>query len=549
VADAAVEPGFGSGVLKVTPGHAAADYEIGQRHGLPVVNGLRPDGRLGAPGLPAYDGLGVDEARALVLRDLAAGGYLVRQEPYAHQVGHCDRCAHVVETLVSEQWFLKMDALARRALAASQEGPSGGRGVEPARRAGRVRWYPERYERGYLEWLRGLRDWCVSRQLWLGHRIPVYTCPAGHRSAAVDPPEACPVCGAAPLAQDPDVLDTWFSAALWPFATLGWPDDTADLRAFYPTALNGTDRQIINLWVSRMLMCGLELTGEVPFGDVTIHATILSHGGRRMSKSRPETVVDPREVLRRYGADALRAWCAQVAMSTQDVRFDERRIVGYRRLANKLWNAARLVLGALNEPGDAATGAAAPGLPEPTEPAEEGALWLADRWILSRLQETVRTVTRGIEGFAFHLAVESAQHFTWHEYCDWYLEAAKPRLRRGDPAALGVALHVLDTLCRLLHPIMPFLTEELWRRLPAGAGGRRDFLVRSAWPVPDPRRSDAEVEVAFARLMQAVEAARQARSRLANPQYRARTAPEALRGDEALAATLPEAMARLQGRA
>jgi valyl-tRNA synthetase len=347
VADEAVVPDFGSGALKVTPGHDLVDFQIGQRRGLPLLSGLHPDGRLDAPDLPAYDGRPVGAARALVLRDLEAGGFLARREPYNHQVGHCDRCGAVVEALISEQWFLQMGELARRALAASQRGE--------------VRWHPERYERTYLDWLSGLKDWCLSRQLWLGHRIPVYTCPKGHQHAAPETPERCPTCGDAPLAQDPDVLDTWFSSALWPFATLGWPDETADLGAFYPTALNGTDRQIINLWVSRMIMGGLELMGAVPFRDVAIHATILSRDGRRMSKSKPETVVDPRDLLRRYGADALRAWCAQVAMSTQDVRFDERRIEGFRRFANKLWNATRLVLAALPAGPHPSVGALPPG--------------------------------------------------------------------------------------------------------------------------------------------------------------------------------------------
>jgi valyl-tRNA synthetase len=280
------------------------------------------DGRMNVPDLPEYDGLPGVDARKLVVRDLEAQGYLMETREYVHEVGHCDRCGAVIEPLVSEQWFLKMDQMAARAIEASERGE--------------VRWHPERYERTYLDWLRGIRDWCVSRQLWLGHRIPVYTCDRGHTFASVDEPAGCAECGSAELTQDPDVLDTWFSSALWPFATLGWPEDTEDLRAFYPTDLNTTAREIINLWVSRMVMTGLEFMGQVPFRDVAINCVVQSADGRRMSKSKGN-VVDPRGIIQKYGADALRAWAASVAMSSQDVRFDESRIEGFRRFANKLW--------------------------------------------------------------------------------------------------------------------------------------------------------------------------------------------------------------------
>jgi valyl-tRNA synthetase len=485
VGDPAVERGFGTGALKVTPGHDAMDYEIGQRHGLELLSIMHPDGRLNVPDLPAYDGRPAVEARELVVRDLEAGGFLVRTEPYVHEVGHCDRCDAVIEPLVSEQWFLSMGEMAARAIEASEQG--------------RVRWHPARYERTYLDWLRGIRDWCVSRQLWLGHRIPVYYCPSGHRTAAVDPPQACAQCGSTQLQQDPDVLDTWFSSALWPFATLGWPEDTEDLRAFYPNDLNSTAREIINLWVSRMIMTGLEFMGDVPFHDVAIHAVIQATDGRRMSKSLG-TGVDPRQVIGRYGADALRAWCAQVAMSTQDVRFDESRIEGFRRFSTKLWNAARLVLGAAGEP-----------LPAGLPPAQS--LPLADRWILSRLQAAVPGVTRGIEEYAFQASVGAAYDFAWHEFCDWYLEAIKPRLRAGDPAARAVALHVLDQLMRLLHPVMPFVTEEIWHRLP----GSRDFMDRESWPTADPARLDSLAEERMGAVIGAVTAVRAARKESGAP--------------------------------
>ncbi|MDQ6898201.1 MAG: valine--tRNA ligase [Candidatus Dormibacteraeota bacterium] len=479
VADPAVDRSFGTGALKVTPGHDPTDWEIGERHGLPVINALHPDARLNVPELPRYDGLPDLEARERVVADLRAEGRLVATRPYTHQVGHCDRCGAIIQPLVSEQWFLRMRELAQMCVEASARGE--------------VRWHPERYQRTYLDWLGGIRDWCISRQLWLGHRIPVYTCPSGHRIASVEEPTACPSCGSAGLTADPDVLDTWFSSALWPFATLGWPDDTEDLRTFYPTSLNATAREIINLWVTRMIFSGLEFMGEVPFSDVAIHCVVQTADGQRMSKSKG-TVVDPRVIIGRYGADALRAWAAAVAMSSQDVRFDESRIEGFRRFANKLWNASRLVLMGLGDE------------PVPT-PAADASLALMDRWLLSRLQAAVKTATQGIESYSFHLAINGLYEFCWHDFCDWYLEAAKPRLRDADPAARAVCLHVLDTLLRLLHPFLPFLTEELWHRLP----GERQFLVRAAWPEPDERFANAGAEETAGRLIALVEEIRRER--------------------------------------
>jgi valyl-tRNA synthetase len=485
VADEAVERGFGTGALKVTPGHDAMDWDIGQRHGLGVISGMHLDGRIDVPDLPAYDRLAGVAARALVVRDLDAGGFLVGIEPYVHQVGHCDRCGSVIEPLISEQWFLKMGPMAAAAIAATERGE--------------VRWHPDRYERTYLDWLRGIRDWNVSRQLWLGHRIPVYTCAGGHRFASVDEPSACAECGSAALQQDPDVLDTWFSSALWPFATLGWPEETDDLRAFYPTDLSSTAREIINLWVSRMIMTGLELMGRVPFADVAIHCVVQKADGQRMSKSKGNAL-DPRGIVRRYGADALRGWAASVAMSSQDVRFDESRIEGFRRFANKLWNATRLVLNGLGDD------------PVPV-PAPDADLRLADRWILSRLRVAALTAGRGIEDHEPGVAVSTLYDFAWHDLCDWYLEAIKRRLRDGDPAARAVSLYALDVLLRLLHPFLPFVTDELWHRLP----GERDFLVRTPWPEPDERYAAPEAEARMGRLIALVEEIRRARQTACAP--------------------------------
>ena len=474
VGDDAVQKDFGTGALKVTPGHDPMDYDIGQRHSLEVVNGMHLDGSMNVPGLP-YDGLPALEARRRVVADLRAQGLLVKEEPYTHEVGHCDRCDAVIEPLISEQWWLRMEVMRDKALEASA--------------ARKVRWHPDRYERTYLDWLRGLRDWNVGRQLWLGHRVPVYHCDNGHQVVAVTRPSVCTECGSTALTQDPDVLDTWFSSALWPFATLGWPDQTEDLEAFYPTSMNSTAREIINLWVSRMIMTGLEFMGEVPFADVAIHCQVQATDGRRMSKSLG-TGVDPRDLIEKYGTDAVRAWAASVAMSSQDVRFDESRVEGYRRFCNKLWNATRLVL---SSPG--------------TVPAERpGALevheHLEDRWVMSRLSHACSAVTAGIEGFSFQDSMAAAYGFAWNEFCDWYLEAAKERLRDGDAAAQDVAYFCLDNLFRLLHPFMPFVTEELWSRTP----GHREFLMRAPWP--DLKFIDPGAEETFGRVMRIVEEVR-----------------------------------------
>src|SRR6266567_4197363 len=471
IADHAVEKDFGTGALKVTPGHDPMDYEIGQRHGLEVINGMHPDGRMNVPGLP-YDGLPGVEARKLVVADLKAQGLLVKEEPYTHEVGHCDRCDAVIEPLVSEQWWLRMDKLRDKAVQASEQG--------------KVRWHPERYERIYLDWMRGLRDWNISRQLWLGHRVPVYHCANGHATASIDPIARCPQCDDREITQDTDVLDTWFSSALWPFATLGWPEETEDLSTFYPTDMNCTAREIIFLWVSRMIMTGLEFMGEVPFSDVAIHCQVQAADGRRMSKSLG-TGVDPREIVDVYGADALRAWAESVAMSSQDVRYDESRIEGYRRFCTKLWNATRLVLSNQGDGDDIEA-------PDSVELIE-------DRWILSRLAFAQSAVTQGIEGFTFQDSMAAAYAFAWNEFCDWWLEAAKERLRAGDETARRVAMLCLDNLFRLLHPFMPFVTEELWSRLP----GRRDFLMRAQWPEDNSSNTDGEAELEFQRLMQTVE--------------------------------------------
>ena len=464
VGDELVEKDFGTGALKVTPGHDPMDYDIGQRHHLEIVNGMNLDGTMNVPGLP-YDGLPALEARRRVVEDLKAQGFLVKEDPYTHEVGHCDRCDAIIEPLISEQWWLRMEVMRDKALAASA--------------AGKVRWHPDRYERTYLDWLHGLRDWNVGRQLWLGHRVPVYHCDNGHQLVAVERPHECTECGSTTLTQDPDVLDTWFSSALWPFATLGWPEETEDLKAFYPNNMNSTAREIINLWVSRMIMTGLEFMGEAPFADVAIHCQVQAADGRRMSKSLG-TGVDPRGLIDQYGADAVRAWAASVAMSSQDVRFDESRVEGYKRFCNKLWNATRLVLKSSSSEA-------------PTTPKVNASSPIEDRWILSRLADTAEKVTKGIEGFVFQGSMEAAYDFGWHDFCDWYLEAIKPRLNEGDASAVSVANYVLDTLLRLLHPIMPFVTEELSSLMP----GKKGYLMQSSWPANLSHYADSKVNAEF----------------------------------------------------
>jgi valyl-tRNA synthetase len=476
VGDSAVETDFGTGALKVTPGHDPVDYDIGQRHQLAVVNGMNLDGSMNVPGLP-YDGLRALEARKRVVADLKEQGLLVKEEPYTHEVGHCDRCDTVIEPLVSEQWWLRMEAMRDKALVASA--------------AGKVRWHPERYERTYLDWLRGLRDWNIGRQLWLGHRVPVYYCENGHQIVEVERPRECTECGSTQLTQDPDVLDTWFSSALWPFATLGWPEETEDLKTFYPNDANITAREIINLWVSRMIMTGIEFMGEVPFSDVAITCQVQAADGRRMSKSLG-TGVDPRELIKKYGTDAVRAWAGSVGMSSQDVRFDESRIEGYRRFCNKLWNATRLVR---SSPGTADT-------QEPTTLNIHA--HLEDRWVLSRLSYACAAITAGVESFTFQDSIAAAYGFAWNEFCDWYLEAAKERLRDGDAGAQTIAYFCLDNLIRMLHPFMPFVTEELWSRLP----GNRDYVMRASWPQVQDRFVDPAAEASFGDVMRIVEEVR-----------------------------------------
>jgi len=449
VADAQVDPEFGTGALKVTPGHDPMDFEIGRAHGLPELAVIGLDGRMSADA-GELEGLTQDEAGERVLEWARERGLLERQEPYRHAVPTCERCHTRVEPLIMLQWWCAMDELAAPAIAAVAEG--------------RVRFTPERFARVYLDWMRNVRPWCISRQIWWGHRIPVWYCPDGHITVDEDAPSACADCGSVELRQEEDVLDTWFSSALYPFATLGWPDETPELAEYYPGSVLTTARDIIFLWVARMIFSGLELLGEEPFDEVLIHSTLLNPEGRRMSRTLG-TGIDPEDALEPYGADATRYGLLKVT-STQDARFSFDSIEEGRRLAIKLWNVARLILA---NAGDAR--------PEAV-PRE-----LEERWILARLDAARAELEDCLGRLDLAPATAILYHLTFDDFCDWYAEAIKPRLYEGDADAAATALAALERLLALLHPVMPHVTEEIWTQLP----DRSSRLIVSPWPEPDGR--------------------------------------------------------------
>ena len=476
VEDQAVDPAFGTGALKVTPGHDPTDYEIGARHGFAALAVIAPDGTMDTPELPRFHGMQALAARAEVTEALRQLGVVAGEEEYTHEVGHCDRCGAVLEPLVSEQWWVSMRRLAEPAIAAVERGE--------------IRFHPGRpHTDVYLSWMRSIRDWCISRQIWLGHRIPVSTCANGHTFAWIDPPDVCVECDSNELTHDQDVLDTWFSSALWPFAIFGWPERTRDLERFYPGHVLVTAREIIFLWVARMIMTGIHFTGEIPFTDVIINSTIQAADGSRMSKSKGNGV-DPVVMIERYGADAVRAWAGAVGTAGQDMRFDEKRIASYGLFANKLWSVTRLLVLRLGDD----QGVISP-IPEPA--AER--LLPEDRWVLARIAAAVEAVTRSIEQFRFHDAMERIYDTAWHTLCDDYVEMVKDRLGNPEDPAGWVAVTCLDVLLRLLHPFMPFVTEEAAQRLPAAA----PTLQFRSWPEaapwwPDAGAQSQEVDAALA---------------------------------------------------
>ena len=531
VADEAIDPKFGTGALKVTPGHDPVDFDIGQRHGLPIISAIALDATMNEEGGP-YKGMDRDECRRAIVRDLEEQGYLLKTEPYVHSVGHCYRCDSVVEPLVSLQWFMRMEPLARPAIEAVKDG--------------RISFVPERFIKVYLNWMENIRDWCISRQLWWGHRIPVWYCTdCGAQTLAPLPsvgdpladPDHCQHCESAHVEQDPDTLDTWFSSALWPHSTLGWPDDTEDLRYFYPTSVMQMGYEILFFWGARMIMTGLSNMGQIPFRTVYLHGLIRDDQGRKMSKT-VGNVVDPVELIERYGTDALRYALATGSSPGNDMKLSEQKLEAGRNFANKLWNAARFVLTNL---GGASV--------ERPPLDRRQAMPLEDRWILSRLQRVTASVSQLLERFELGEAGRQVHDFLWGEYCDWYVEMAKVRLRDGDSSPLPVLVHVLDSSLRLLHPYMPYVTEEIWQAL-AGHLPDRDAeaLIVARYPQPDPAWYDDEAEAQAEAVIEVVRAIRNIRSerrvepaRFVEAHVQARRLRPALEASRPLIATLARA--------
>lgn len=454
VADEYVELDFGTGVVKMTPAHDPNDFEVAKRHNLPVIRVMNDDGTMNEQAGPEFEGMDRFECRKKIVDMLKDLGLMEKIEPYKHNVGHCYRCKTVVEPMISKQWFVSMKELAEPAIEAV--------------RSGKTCFVPDRFSRIYFNWMENIRDWCISRQLWWGHRIPAYYCEqCGHTHVASQKPEACCKCGCTELKQDEDVLDTWFSSALWPFSTLGWPEKTKELEYFYPTNVLVTGYDIIFFWVARMIFSGINAMGEVPFDHVLIHGIVRDSQGRKMSKSLGNGI-DPIEVIDKYGADALRFSLAMGNSPGNDMRFYWEKVEAYRNFANKIWNASRFVM--MNLEGGSIL------------PIEECNLDAADKWILSRFNGAVREVTENMEKYELGMAAQRLYDFMWSEFCDWYIELTKPRLYGTDAAekntALSVLCFVLAGTMKLLHPFMPFITEEIYTHLP----GSDETIMLSSWP-------------------------------------------------------------------
>ena len=488
IADEYVDPAFGTGAVKVTPAHDPNDFDMGQRHNLPTIRVIGNKGTMTAEAGDAYAGLDRYECRKKLVADLDAAGYLVKIDEHAHAVGHCQRCNTVVEPLVSKQWFVRMQPLAEPAMEVV--------------RAGRTEFVPERFTKTYMNWLENIRDWCISRQIWWGHRIPAWYCTnCGQTIVSRQDLTACPHCGGK-IDQDPDVLDTWFSSALWPFSTMGWPDQTRELERYYPTSVLVTGYDIIFFWVARMMFMGMEFMQEVPFRHVFIHGLVRDSQGRKMSKSLGNGI-DPLEVIEKNGADTLRFTLVTGNTPGNDMRFYWERVESSRNFANKIWNASRFVLMNLEDFDSA---------------APCGELTLADRWILSRYAQTVTGVTDNMEKFELGEAARMLYDFIWGEFCDWYIELVKPRLYNKEGAtgrhtAQFVLAYILERTMRLLHPFMPFISEEIREHLPHEEGS----IVRSAWPSAEPERIDETAEMQMGAVMETIKAVRNMRAEMNVP--------------------------------
>lgn len=486
VADDYVEMDFGTGVVKITPAHDPNDFEVGKRHNLEIINVMTNDAKITSD-YPKYAGMDRYEARKAIVADLESGGFLIRTEEYSHNVGTCQRCHTTVEPKVSTQWFVKMEELAKPAIEAVKKGET--------------KFVPERFDKIYFNWLENIRDWCISRQIWWGHRIPAFYCDeCGEMTVTKDDSAVCPKCGK-PMRQDPDTLDTWFSSALWPFSTLGWPEETEDLKYFYPTSTLVTGYDIIFFWVIRMMFSGIENTGKPPFNTVLIHGLVRDSQGRKMSKSLGNGV-DPLAEIEKYGADALRFMLATGNAPGNDMRYVEEKVKASRNFANKLWNASRFIM--MNLPD----GFKADVLPE--------TLSTEDKWVVSKFNTLAKEVNQNLESFELGVAVQKLYDFIWDIYCDWYIELAKPRLQTGGEtaeAASRVLVYVMKGMLKLLHPFMPFITEEIWQTLCEGEGA----IMLSDFPVYDEKLNFAAEEKEFEKIISAIRAIRNRRAEMNVP--------------------------------
>lgn len=479
ISDEIVEKEFGTGAVKVTPGHDPTDFKIAERHNLPFINIFDTRGRLNSNAGEEFAGLDRFEGRKRILEKLQELGLLEKIENHNHSLGHCQRCGTVVEPYLSWQWFIKMKPLAEDGIRVVKEK--------------KIEFIPSFWEKTYMEWMENIQDWCISRQIWWGHKIPVWYClQCNETISEMEKPEKCPKCGSTNLKEEEDVLDTWFSSALWPFSTLGWPENTDDLKAFYPTDLMVTGFDIIFFWVARMIMMGMKFMRDVPFRKVFINGLIRDEFGQKMSKSKGN-VIDFMEMIEKYGADALRFTLASLAVPGMDVSLSEKRIAGYKAFANKVWNASRFVL--LNYKGEKLS-------------VKENELSTPDLWIRSRLQKAIREINEALDEFKFYEASEKIYHFIWDEFCDWYIEFVKEDLKKGNLSSLSNLIFTLDSILRLLHPFMPFITEEIWQKLPNVSGS----ITVAAYPQPKPEYINEEIEKKVEKIMELVKAIRKLRA-------------------------------------